>query len=155
MKRHVPDQKAAKRATQNLKQKKKKTKKQKAFQDSPKQLRQMHMAQVLMTKLLVDILTADKFFTNSPEKPNRVTQQTQSKHLQVTGNSPPPWQRPNYFPTPIFGYYCCSKFSMYQIYKTQKLPPHCSIKSLGFSYCSSFSNMGDEQQPNYISLSST
>lgn len=115
----------------------------------------MHMAQVLMTKLLVDILTADKFFTNSPEKPNRVTQQTQSKHLQVTGNSPPPWQRQNYFPTPIFGYYCCSKFSMYRIYKTQKLPPHCSIKSLSFSYCSSFSNMGDEQQPNYISLSST
>lgn len=76
MKRHVPDQKTAKRATQNLKQKKKN--KQKAFQDSPKQLRQMHMAQVLMTKLLVDILTADKFFTNSPEKPNRATQHNQS-----------------------------------------------------------------------------
>lgn len=36
----------------------------------------MHMAQVLMTKLLVDILRADKFFTNSPEKPNQATQQT-------------------------------------------------------------------------------
>lgn len=34
------------------------------------------MAQVVMTKLLVDILTANKFFINSPEKPNRVTKQT-------------------------------------------------------------------------------
>lgn len=41
-------------------------KKKKAFQDSPKQLQKMHMAQVLMTKLLVDMLIANKFFTDSP-----------------------------------------------------------------------------------------
>lgn len=72
MKRHVPDQKMAKRTTLNFKQNEKK----KAFQDSPELLWQMHMAQVLMTKLLVDILIANEFFTNSPEKPNRITEQT-------------------------------------------------------------------------------
>lgn len=68
MKGHVSDQKTAKKDNSEFKAEGKK-KKKKAFQDSPKQLRQMHIAQVLMTKLLVDILIANKFFTNSPEKP--------------------------------------------------------------------------------------
>lgn len=123
--------------------------------DSPEQLRQMHMAYVLITEHLVDTLIAEETLHKQP----RETQLSYRINIKEAFSSDThlssPMAKANLFPRSILGYYYCSKFSVYQIYKSQQLPPHCSTKSLNFSYCSSFSNTRDEQQPNYIPLSST
>lgn len=108
----------------------------------------MHMAHILMTEWLVDdSLITDKALYKQPResRPSWRSNVTKAFSSDTKLSSP----------RSIFGHYYCSKFSVYQIYKSQRLPPHCSIKSLSFSYCSSFSNTRDEQQPNYIPLSST
>lgn len=125
---------------------------EKTLKDSPEHPRQKHMGHTCDILWTFGHLRADKLYTSSQTPSYRPTWQENS---EVTHDSLHPQWKPIYFLRPIFGNYYCRKLSVYQAYKSQQLPPHCSIKSLNFSYCSSFSTTRDEQQPNYIPLSST